>query len=728
MNATMGQLLGKGAQGRTMGFGGPLAGQGGVPNVGSAFPTPGPVAMGSRHAVPSVGSVSGLRQHAARWISQSTQFGPRLGKEWNPATGRMGTAQYDKDGNIDKFLTGQDETDAIKSARVGSAVQGALGRAVTGGGIGGLGDIAGALLPEAAAGPIGWGIAGVTAVGAVGLDTAHMIASQRAKNAQFQSVMGGSNLAGMGQRIQSAEFGLSHAFTLGSGQAQQAFMDATQMGMRGSERSNALNVAVSSFNSMGASVAQSLAAMNIQAQSGYENFTQLEQSLKAVTAAAKDTAQNANTVRDAFISTLGAVTQNVGGGAGSTAAATSIATMQAGLGRNLANLGTSGLTDQTRIYMMAAASGKPINQFLADATQTTSGPGSLTSGINSLQKQLFSGLGGQSTVTNLLKQGYKPGANGKLSPAQIADLTTQAQGSYAPEPEIAAVMQAAGYDTSGLSPEAVLQLYTQYLTGGTQLQGTPQAGNQAITGSNLAGLRQAASPQEAAKAMANATAQGGGAFQAGQQTTQALSDAAKKAGIKVGRLDAGGTIGGLRSSYLKQVAKTGSNSTIIDNMLQDKSNLGRLFTVRTANGNTTTVNFQDLMAHYSDQLATGGVSYAAGNNAQGESLVGTSVASQYGINETSAYTAAGKTTSAGQAAQGKNQDQAAKKWEAKQQGKSTKGSNNITISATPQLAQLLGFAVNGQSVTVQNATGLVPTTSAVQPQNLAGTQQTYSGP
>lgn len=739
MNSFMAMMAGKNVQGTSMfggagGFGGGLgplhsAGRAQVPHINVVFPS-GATATnpsdirGNPGALPNVGTVTGLRARAARAISTSGSglFGPRLVSHKDETTGEIHTFRQhaDKQGNISETWVDPKEVPQLqRDERVGSAIQGALGRAMTGGGLGGITDIAGALLPEAALGPVGLAAGGAMIAGEVGVQAAHMVANQRAKNAQYQSVMGGSNFAGFGQRIQSTMFGLRNAFTLGGGQAQEAFMDATRAGMRGSERSNALNMAVSSFNSMGMSVTQSLQAMSIQAQSGYENFTALEKSLKDVTAAAKETSQNADTMRQNFVSLLGSMTQQVGGGAGTNTAAAAIATMQTGLGRQFANVNFSGLTDTNRMYMMANNAGQSFNTFLGNAVTN---PNTLTSGINQLQKQFLGNLGGQQAIASALKSGFKPGANGKFSPGQIADLTLRAQSSYAPEPEIAAVLQQAlGVDTSSMSPEAVLELYTQYLTGGTQLQGQKPAGNEAVTGAGRTALQNAFSPAQQAQAAATASAQG---ISASQLTTQTIGAAAKKAGVNVGSLN--GSQGQLRQAYLKQVGASGQNSTIIDQMLRDKSNWGKLYTVRTANGGQATVNFQDLITNYSDQAASGGVSFATGTDQNG-SQAGTSVASKYGgPDDATAYATAGKAASAQQALKGKDLSKKAQDWETKQQGKSTKGSN-ITISATPQLQQLFGFALNGQSITATTATSLTPVGGNVNNENLAGSSPATYG-
>jgi hypothetical protein len=697
MDSNLRMMVGKNDQGFTMGGFGGVGGRTAVPNVNSRFPTPG------------AQSVIGVRARAAKAISESKIFGPRLVTKRNDQ-GELRTYHQTIDENnnpIEKDVT--DEKGFMSTqhkARIGSAAQGALGRAMTGGGLGGIADIAGALIPE---GPVGVAIGGAMAVGAVGLETAHMVASQRAQNAQFQSVMGGSNFSGFGQRISQARFGLTHAFTLGTGQAEQAFMGATNLGMRGTERNQALNMAVSSFNSMGMSVAQSLQAMSVQAQSGYENFGQLEQSLKDVTAAAKETSQNANTVRDSFISILGSLTSQIGGGVGTNAAAGGIASMKAGLGRQFAGVDMSGLGSQQMMFMIANNQGLNYNQALS---KSITDPNFMSQGINKLQNQFVGQVAGNApqVIGDILKQGgFKPGPGGKLSPGQVQSIADQAGPQLTAQiPAVQSMLQSVF--GMNLNPQQTLEWLINQQVGNTNIPNAKPTTPQQVS-------------QAQRSALAGAAAPGANIIDVGA--------AAKGTGLAGGTKIDVGTIAGtggknaqLRLKYLQQVSKTGINSPVVDAALKDNSNFGKLYRVNTADG-AKTVSFNDLVTNYSDQLASGEATYATGSNQSG-SQVGVSVSGGYGGPSTATGTAA----SASKGFTGKDQTKKAEQWEAKYQKQAPKqtgkkGSQDITISATPQLAQLFGFAINGQSITVQTATSLSPSSGQVNPDNLAGTVQQY---
>jgi hypothetical protein len=211
----------------------------------------------------------------------------------------------------------------------------------------------------------------------------------------------------------------------------------------------------------------------------------------------------------------------------------------------------------------------------------------------------------------------------------------------------------------------------------------------------------------------------------------ALGAAAKGKGIKggttidVGTIAGGGSHQALRQSYLRQVGKstaaTGQNSQVIDKMLKDNQSWGRLYTVQTAQG-AKTVNFQDLITNYADQAASGGVSYASGTDQNGD-LSGSTVAAKYGGDTGTALQQGFNAPSAKEAFKGKDRSADIKKQQA-----SGKEKQILQISATPQLNQLLSFALNGQSVTATTATSLSPTLGPVNPESLPGSAPSnYSG-
>jgi hypothetical protein len=702
------------------------AGRATVPQVSVKFPSGATVAnpqdvrgtniagaMGNRP-----GSVGGLRARAAKSISTG-QWGPRLVSYVDPDTGLAHNYELKRDaeGNVTpRPVTDAAELQSLQyRERAWGSVQGALGRAVTGEGLG-LGSLAGDLLP---AGPVGMAAAGVVAAGAVGMETARMVSDQRAKNAQFQAVMGGTNLQGMGQRVSQMRFGLRNMFGMGQGQAEEAYMGATQLGMRGTERNNALNMAVSSFNSMGMSVAQSLQAMSVQAQSGYENFNSLEQSLKDVTAAAKDTSQNAEQVRDSFINLYSSMTQQIGGGVGVQGAATALSQVKTNLGRQFANVDLSGMTDQQRQYQMAAEQGMSINAF---TQKSITDPGFLAGAINKNVNQFMNAAGGGAAVqaiNSALSSGrYTAGPNG-LSPAQIQGLTSQVLTQLPPIPQLRQILQSAvGVDTTNMSNQAVAEFYVNWQAGQFKAQAPAAAGSQNVSAAQRAALAQSTDPRNA------------GTYQGDIETIGAAAKGSGIAGgtrIDVGTIAGGGSHSQLRLQYLRAIgtsgAKGGQNSTIIDAMLKDNTSWKKLYTVQTAQGSRT-VNFNDLVTHYSDQLASGGVSYASGTDAQGNNLAGLSVASQHGgAPDDQAYAAANNAASAKQNLQGKNQQAALAKANANAKEKQV-----LTISATPQLQQLFSFSLNGQSVSATTATSLTPTLGPLNTDSMAGNAPSnYSG-
>ena len=109
---------------------------------------------------------------------------------------------------------------------------------------GGLGEAGAALLGGAAldvAGPVG------LAIGAAkfGISQAE---SQRAQNAVYQSVEGGSNAHAFIERGRSKLFGLSQLGVMGMGQAEQLFQGVTDIGLQGGNRQRALDFATTQYN------------------------------------------------------------------------------------------------------------------------------------------------------------------------------------------------------------------------------------------------------------------------------------------------------------------------------------------------------------------------------------------------------------------------------------------------------------------------------------------------
>lgn len=703
MKMVIDHMLGKEDQTRRSGFGGPAAthtrGRASVPIITVKHPS----GALTEQELPEgrVQTVSGVRQRAAKRLSESSAFGPRI-QYIKDSQGRSvlhrRTGIDDKGQDVYEPVPEEEVGRHLRNARIGGAVQGTLGRIVSGeGGLSSLGGIAESLIPDAAAGPIG----GALAIGAVGYEGAKMVADQRAKNAQYQAIMGGSNFAGFGQRAQEEAFRLKNIFTLGSGQAEQAFMGTTQLGMRGGERGGAINMMVNTYKDLGMSISQSLEAVSVQAKSGYENFTALEDSLSKVSAAAKQTAQNAEMVRQSFINTYSTLTQTVGGSASTLSTATAVSQMQTGLGRQFANVNFGGITGQNQMYMMASQAGMSYNQFLGHALGNSS---FLPGQINTLQSKILgeAGTSAQAAIGSALKSQQFTSSTGKLSPSQIQDLTTQLlqNGQLPPVPQIQQMLQLLGIDTSNMSPQQIAEYYVAQQAGQTQLNTNNPAGTRKLNAQQQAALKAGVAGVQGANDVNQATGIG------------PLGAAAKKAGIDVGTIDV--TKGSrsndlLRQAYLKQVSRTGQNSGLVDQMLRQAGTWGKnLYTVQTAQG-AKTVNFQDLITHYADQAATGAVTVAEGKDAQGNSISGTQLGESFGI--TPDATAQFKTSSAHQKLQGKDRTKEVKKDQAK--GK------QVLIDFTPQAKQWLQ-QVTGNTPAAASATSLTPTLGQVEPDSTPG--------
>lgn len=199
--------------------------------------------------------------------------------------------------------------------------------------------------------------AAVGAVGA-GFEAMNFVGNQRQANSQYQSILGGSNMAGLGQRGLQAGFQLSSLFSggLGWSQSGKAFKDVTALGYQGGDRQQRLNFAETNYKHTGMSVDQSMELVSVAAKSATANFSELEDQLQKVSKMAKDTGQNAAALRESFIQNYSALTQaSQGVNAGVTAQG--LTNVTAGLGRQYAPLNLSGMYDQSGMMRAAGSMG-----------------------------------------------------------------------------------------------------------------------------------------------------------------------------------------------------------------------------------------------------------------------------------------------------------------------------------------------------------------------------------
>jgi hypothetical protein len=199
--------------------------------------------------------------------------------------------------------------------------------------------------------------AGAAAVGAL-WEGANFVSNQRQANSQYQSILGGSNMGGMGQRFLQAGFQLSSLFGggLSWGESGKAFKDVTALGYQGGNRQQRLNFAQTNYKHTGMSVDQSMELIGIAAKGVTANFSELEDQLQKVSKAAKDTGQNAAALRENFIQNYGAL-QQASQGANSGQLAQGLTNVTAGLGRAYAPLNFTGMFDQAGMMRAASSMG-----------------------------------------------------------------------------------------------------------------------------------------------------------------------------------------------------------------------------------------------------------------------------------------------------------------------------------------------------------------------------------
>lgn len=279
-------------------------------------------------------------------------------------------------------------------ARGGAEAAGAAGGAVgeaAGGAAGAAGAVGG--LATKAIPVVGWALAAADLIGK-GFRFAQ---DQRAENAQFQSIYGGSNVEGIGQRVQQEGFKWGQFFTTGlkDEDAQKLFQGVSQMGYMDSERGNILDFAQKQYKNLGMSVDQSLKAIQIASAGANSGLTGLEQALTAVTKSARQSGQSADVMREKFLNVFAATTQ-AGYGTASASVASVLTSQGPGRSRDLQNADYSPMLNETNQRVTAAGLGMPYGAFVAQNAE-----GNTIPGLEQKDKQI------KSVVNAVLNPGLK---------------------------------------------------------------------------------------------------------------------------------------------------------------------------------------------------------------------------------------------------------------------------------------------------------------------------------
>lgn len=321
--------------------------------------------------------ISGIRHTLARAIHQrfGTPSGSTYQNQYDQQGNIVGIREYKPDGSYADHAPGSIDPAAIR----GSAARDFTSRAM-----GGLAE--GGMLGAARAIPyVGAAMLGAEAVH----EGLTFVANQRAANAYYQNIYGGSNISGLGQRFQQFGFQLGNLFEGGLpwDQSAQAFKAVSSLGFQGTQRQNDLNFITSNYKQMGLSVADSFKLIDIASKDMNVSLDKLQQGLKDTRDAAVATGQAASTGTQIFTQTYANLAQNYStsyaGGAGIQGVAGILASAQANLGRYLSGqLDFSQMLGMQNIPRLAAAAGVGnLSQMIGDIQ---SGSPATYRGLNTL--------------------------------------------------------------------------------------------------------------------------------------------------------------------------------------------------------------------------------------------------------------------------------------------------------------------------------------------------------
>lgn len=237
------------------------------------------------------------------------------------------------------------------------------------------------------------------------------IVNQRAKNAQYQSILGGTNWStGVHNRWLEEGFKLSQLYSGGltGSQSVEAFRSVTGLGYTGNARDQSLGLITSNYKNLGMSVGDSLKFISLMAQSSSTAFESLKVSLNQVGDAAKNTGQNLELAR-ANLANLFGIATNAIGGQGSLQTSGLIGTYQTQLGRNFANVDFSGLLPGVNpglTALQASSVGMSMSQY--EMTQAAGGQGARAlqerAGDNLLAMSVSPSVGLVQPIVNSLMQ------------------------------------------------------------------------------------------------------------------------------------------------------------------------------------------------------------------------------------------------------------------------------------------------------------------------------------
>jgi hypothetical protein len=194
------------------------------------------------------------------------------------------------------------------------------------------------------------------------------IRSQRDKNAFYQSIEGGSNFDGFGERMSEEAYRWSTFGVLSSDEARKAFKGVTKLGYNskvegGPGRQDALNFVYHGKTAYGASVDESLQELQVASKSALTNFKDLSSALKEVSDSAGKAGVNSQMARAEFTQLMDSAMKN-GFGSSSVGVAQLEQQTKNSYGRSFQDMDVSGRLTLNHAYMAASMSGMSVSDYL----------------------------------------------------------------------------------------------------------------------------------------------------------------------------------------------------------------------------------------------------------------------------------------------------------------------------------------------------------------------------
>lgn len=237
-----------------------------------------------------------------------------------------------------------------------------------GGGSTGLGSWTRAMLPglgRAAFGP--WGAVGGAVVAAASQIPAE-IRSQRDKNAFYQSIEGGDNFSGFGERFSEEVYRWSTPMVFSEEEARKAFKGVTKLGYNskvedGIGRQEALDFLYHGKTRRGQTVDEGLQQLQVNSKNALGSLNDLNDALNAVSDSAGKAGINAQMARAEFVQAMDTAIKQ-GYGSSSSGVAALEQNIKSSYGRSFQDVDASGRMSDTRAYLAASMTGMSVSDYM----------------------------------------------------------------------------------------------------------------------------------------------------------------------------------------------------------------------------------------------------------------------------------------------------------------------------------------------------------------------------